>query len=396
MNIPGLDSLSPFQLFTRKSEHTDRVRETEHRHHPHGKTENSQRSRLGNPEKLVENQLTDSIRKATDIPFVSPPTNIGKVLDSDKLAERILSNIAKSYGEQLQADPNFDKANFLSQVKQGVEEGFAQARDALDQLGLLNDAQSASLDDAYATIQDGLSKLEASLNPVNTTQVQTQGVAAQISQSAEIEIVTQEGDVVKIRLDKSASMSQSIANVQQNGQEATTFESSSESSSDFSISIEGDLNEDEQKALKKLLKQMHKVGKEFFSDNIQGAFKQAQKIGLDTEQLASFSMNLSMAKSVQAISTYQQIAAPEQNLASDKIQQIGDFFNRTRAELQPSLAALKPFADPSSAFNSLFETVNKLLSAQNPHHETDHAQPSLSEFASTLGLPEMPADERSR
>ena len=245
MNILGLDSLSPFQLLTRKSEHADRVRETEHRHHSHGKTENSQRSRLGNPEKLVENQLTDSIQKATDTQFVSLPANIGKELDSDKLAERILANIAKSYGEQLKADPNFDKANFLSQVKQGVEDGFAQARDALDQLGLLNDTQSANLDDAYATIQDGLSKLEASLNPVNTTQVQTQGVAAQISQSAEIEIVTQEGDVVKIRLAESASMSQSIANVKQNGQEATAFESSSESSSDFSISIEGDLNEDE-------------------------------------------------------------------------------------------------------------------------------------------------------
>ena len=392
MNIPGLDSLSPFQLFTRKSEHTDRVRETEHRHHPHGKTENSQRSRLGNPEKLVENQLTDSIQKATDTQFVSPPANIGKELDSDKLAERILANIAKSYGEQLKADPNFDKANFLSQVKQGVEEGFAQARDALDQLGLLNDTQSANLDDAYATIQDGLSKLEASLNPVNTTQVQTQGVAAQISQSAEIEIVTQEGDVVKIRLAESASMSQSIAQVKQNGQEATAFESSSESSSDFSISIEGDLNEDEQKSLKKLLKQMGKVGKEFFSDNIQGAFKQAQKIGLDTEQLASFSMNLSMEKSVQAISTYQQTAAPEQNLATDKIQQIGDFFNRARADLQPSQAALKPFADPVSAFNSLFEAVNKMLTAQNPSsQETDDTQPTLPEFARSLGLPEVPA-----
>jgi hypothetical protein len=391
MNILGLDSLSPFQLFTRKSEHADRVRETEHRHHQHGKTENSQRSRLGNPEKLVENQLTDSIRKATDIPFVSPPTNIGKALDSDKLAERILANIAKSYGEQLQADPNFDKANFLSQVKQGVEEGFAQARDALDQLGLLNDTQSANLDDAYATIQDGLSKLEASLNPVNTSQVQTQGVAAQISQSAEIEIVTQEGDVVKIRLAESASMSQSIAHVKQNGQAATAFESSSESSSDFSISIEGNLNEDEQKSLKKLLKQMDKVGKEFFSDNIQGAFKQAQKIGLDTEQLASFSMNLSMEKSVQAISTYQQTAAPEQNLATDKINQIGDFFNRARADLQPSQDALKPFADPVSAFNGLFEAVNKMLTAQNPSQETDDTQPTLPEFARSLGLSEVSA-----
>jgi uncharacterized protein YoxC len=151
------------------------------------------------------------------------------------------------------------------------------------------------------------------------------------------------------------------------------------------------LNEDEQKSLKKLLKQMDKVGKEFFSDNIQGAFKQAQKIGLDTEQLASFSMNLSMEKSVQAISTYQQTAAPEQNLATDKINQIGDFFNRARADLQPSQDALKPFADPVSAFNGLFEAVNKMLTAQNPSQETDDTQPTLPEFARSLGLSEVSA-----
>ena len=386
MNIQALNSaISPLQLWTKKSNHSNHLRENDWRTRDQNNLEKGQRYHHGDVQKLVENRLTDSIQKAIDTQFVSAPANIGKALDSDKLAERILTNIAKSYGQQLNADPNFDKANFLSQVKQGVEEGFAQARDALDQLGLLNDAQNASLDDAYATIQEGLAKLESqNSNPVNATEVRTQGIAAQISQSAEIEIVTKEGDVVKISLASAAEMSRSMAHVKQNGSEATAFESSFESSSDFSISIEGDLNEDEKKSLTDLLKQLDKVGNEFFSDNIQAAFKQAQKIGLDTEQLASFSMDLTMEKSVQAISTYQQTAAPEQNLPADKIQNLGSFFNRARTDLKPAESALKPFADPNAAFDSLFDAVSQLLTNKYGDQQQMDNMPKLHDLAAVL------------
>lgn len=371
MNTQALNSaISPLQLWAGKSNHSQQVRTTDWQPRQYDNVEKNQRHRDGDVQTLVENRLTESIQKATDSPFVQAPANIGKALDSDKLAERILTNIAKTYGQQLNANPNFDKANFLSQVKQGVEEGFAQARDALDQLGLLSEAQNASLDDAYATIQDGLAKLESNnLGPVNTTEVRTQGIAAQISQSAEIEIVTKEGDVVKISMASAAEMSRSMANVKQNGNEATAFESSFASTSDFNISIEGDLNEDEKKSLTDLLRQLDKVGNAFFGDNIQAAFKQAQKIGLDTEQLAGFSMDLSMEKSVQAISTYQQTAAPEQNLATDKIKDLGNFFNRARADLQPSQSALKPFADSKAAFNSLFDAVGQFLNDKYAEQE---------------------------
>jgi hypothetical protein len=299
-----------------------------------------------------------------------------------------LTHIAKSYGQKIRQDPGFDTAHFLSHVRLGLEEGFAQARDALAQLGLLSDDQNASLDDAYASIQEGLNRLESSnLNPVNVTEVRTQGIAAQIRKSAEIEIVTKEGDVVKISLAGSAAMSQSMAHVKQNGSEATAFESSFQGGADFNISIEGDLNEDEQHALKLLLKQMTKVGKDFFSDNMQAAFKQAQKIGLDTEQLASLSMNLSMEKSVQAISTYQQTAMPEQNLPADKIKQIGGFLNRAGADLLSSQAALAFFADQKAAFNSLFEVVSQFLSDDYAVQAPEDKLPTLRDLiASNLNV----------
>ncbi|PPD34213.1 MAG: hypothetical protein CTY19_05000 [Methylomonas sp.] len=389
MNIQAFGSaISSFPFGARKSNQSNQVRLNDWQPHAQGNLAKSQRYRHGDVQKLVENRLTDSISKATDAPFISDPRHTGKTLDSDKLAERILTHIAKSYGQQIRQDPGFDTAHFLSHVRLGLEEGFAQARDALAQLGLLSDDQNASLDDAYASIQEGLNRLESSnLNPVNVTEVRTQGIAAQIRKSAEIEIVTKEGDVVKISLAGSAAMSQSMAHVKQNGSEATAFESSFQGGADFNISIEGDLNEDEQHALKLLLKQMTKVGKDFFSDNMQAAFKQAQKIGLDTEQLASLSMNLSMEKSVQAISTYQQTAMPEQNLPADKIKQIGGFLNRAGADLLSSQAALAFFADQQAAFNSLFEVVSHFLSDDYAVQAPEDKLPTLRDLiASNLNV----------
>ncbi len=203
-------------------------------------------------------------------------------------------------------------------------------------------------------------------DPASTAPVtQLQGISAQINQSAEVEIVTKEGDVVKIRLAQSASNSQSSVNIQKDGLTANAFQSSSESSSKFSISVDGNLNEDEQNAVKKLLKQIDSVGQDFFNGNVQDAFNHAQKIGLDSEQLASFSVDLSFDKSVQAVSAYQQTALPDQQVEPDKIKQAADFFGQARDLLKTAQSALQPFENPLSAFNTLFDAVTQLGTDQN-------------------------------
>jgi hypothetical protein len=135
--------------------------------------------------------------------------------------------------------------------------------------------------------------------------------------------------------------------------------SSSENSSDFSVSIEGNLNEDEQQSLKHLLKQMDEVGQEFFNGDIQTAFNHVQKIGLDTGQLASFSMSLSMERSIQAVAAYQQAGFPDQQIEPEKIKQTADFFSQARELFKSAESALEPFENPLPAFNVLFDAVNQ-------------------------------------
>ena len=140
--------------------------------------------------------MSEESKKAFGTDRISSTKINDTEFNPDKLADKILSFVNQAFGQQQNNDPNFDKAEFFSQVKQGVETGFSEARGALDRLGLLEGQQEVNLDAAYANIQEGLSRLEsgdqASVAPVS----QLQGFSAQINQSAEIEVVIKEGDVI--------------------------------------------------------------------------------------------------------------------------------------------------------------------------------------------------------
>lgn len=382
MNTQSIQAtLSPFLLSFGKMNQS-------HRFHAAGNptvqlptAEKDQPTFIKNPQKLVENQLLNSVEKAIGSDKVSATKADDSEFNPEKLADKVLNFVTKAYGQLQNNDPNFDKAAFFSQIKQGLDTGFSDAKDALGKLGLLDEQTQQSIDAAFSKIQDGLSKLEAGdqTTPAAAASVlQAQGFAAQSSQSAEIKVVTKEGDIIKIKLSQSASVSQGAVNVQQDGGSATAFQASSTNSSSMSVSVEGNLNEDEQKALKNLLKEMDTVGKDFFNGNIKDAFEHTQKIGLDSEQIAGFSMSLSSSRSIQAVAAYQQVAAPDQQVEADKIKQATDFFSHAKELLASAQSALKPFENPLSVFNALFSGVNQVGNDQN-------AAPSLQQIIKPLG-----------
>ena len=343
------------------------------------KIENDQSTLTRDPQKIVENLLFNAIEKAIGTDKVSSIKADDAKFIPEKLADKVLNIVNKAYGQLQNNDPNFDKTAFFSQIKQGLETGFSEATDALGELGLSNGQVKQYLEAANAKIQDGLTKLESGDQAPSATAVaQLQGFAAQSSQSAEIEVVTKEGDIIKIRLSQSTSVSQSAVSLQQNGETATAFQASSENSSAISVSVEGNLNEDEQKALKNLLKKMDSVGQDFFSGHLKDAFDHTQEIGLDSEQIASFSMSLSSSKSIQAVAAYQQVAASDQQIEPGKIKQAVDFFSHARELLATAQSDLKPFEDPLSVFNALFNGVNLVAVEKN-------TEPALQQIIKPLG-----------
>jgi len=368
-------SVSPLQCLTQKFSPFNRISDSEI----------NQPSFNHKPQKIVENQLARGIEKAMGADKILPSRSADTEFHPDKVADNILAFVNQTYGKLQNTVPDFDKAGFFSQIKQGIETGFSEARDALEQLGLLHGSLKDGLDAAYAKIQKSLSKLEAGNPPSAASITNLQGFSAQIKESAEIQIVTKQGDIVKIRLAQAASNRQSAATIEQNGITANSLRNHSESSSDFSVSIEGNLNEDEQKSLNNLLKQMEEVGQNFFNGDIGTAFDHAQKIGLDTEHLAGFSMSLSMEKSIQAVAAYQQAGFPDQQIEPDKLKQAADFFSQARELLKSAESALVPFENPLAAFNVLFDAVNQMGKDQKPEQKPAEGIALLQQIIKPLG-----------
>ncbi len=143
--------------------------------------------------------------------------------------------------------------------------------------------------------------------------------------------------------------------------------------SDFNLSIEGDLNAEEQQSISELLKAMSQVSQDFFQGNVSNAFSQAQNMGLETEQIAGFSMNMNSQKSVQAMAAYQQTKMPEQNIDTNILSQASDFLAQAKQSIAETKSVIDSFAAPEQSFTDMFAGVGQMFSndqENDPQHNT--------------------------
>ena len=257
--------------------------------------------------------------------------------------------------------------------------------------GVLQAKTAEDIDKTYDLTIRRLDKLvssdgiDAADEAILNTSIAFQSLSAQQNRSAEIQVKTREGDIITINFNQSSSSSQTALKLQQGDSSIQAFQKSADQSSAFSISIEGELNPDEQKALQKLLKKMHKVSNAFFQGNNKTALKHALKLGFNDKQLASFSINLSQQKSFQAVTAYQQTAMPEQKINSNLLSQAGEFMAQAKTLLQGAESALQSFAEPQQSFNELFSSIGLLTRQDSPEEDDIEDQTAFSRIVNQLG-----------
>lgn len=217
----------------------------------------------------------------------------------------------------------------------------------------LNKIQNQSLNDSYtpSTLIDSKTAIQS----LDTSH----------SRSAELEITTKQGDVVKISLNQLATSSRTAFQIEQGNSKISGYEESLSFESNFEIRIEGDLNKNEQKSLKNLLNQLYKVSDEFFNGKIANAFEHAQKVGFDSDQLTGFSLDLNSEQKVQAIAAYQQTTLSDQNINTNLLKNASAFIAQTKDFLADSKATLDFYAEPKQALSDLFSLVGQLLTKES-------------------------------
>jgi hypothetical protein len=214
----------------------------------------------------------------------------------------------------------------LNQVREGVEKGFAEARNILDGMGVLQGKVATDIDDTYRRIQDGLGSLSERFGPVvrpdsgsSVAVVHRERFAAQV-QSFDLSVTTRDGDRLRISIAQgSASWSQNRVVAASNAS-GTALVASSQSSSlqigTWQVSVEGELDEQQRAALGALFGQVQELSNKFYSGDLASAFDRAMTLEMDGEQLASMSLHLTQARVRQASDAYSAVADEGGQVAS--------------------------------------------------------------------------------
>ncbi len=300
----------------------------------------------------------------------------------ENVAEQILGSVRKAYGALQQSDAEVSEDDFFSQIKAGIEKGFSEAKEMLDSLGVLQGKVAEDINKTFDLTLAGLSKIQSGESE-QTTAVSLHSLSKEFSRSAEIQVETQEGDLVTISFNQSFSKRHTALQAENEDGRFMGMRSRMSHSREFSVTVEGELDKDEQKAIEQLMKKMRKVSHEFFKGDTMAAFKHAQKMGIDSEQIAGFSMDLNMHKSMQAVAAYQQIASDEASEGDSSIQTLTGFLEQANTMLADARKALQMLEEPEKSFNNVFK---QLASLENDEHTEPSAnQASQQMFADLVG-----------
>ncbi|MFC3151866.1 hypothetical protein ACFOEK_12570, partial [Litoribrevibacter euphylliae] len=168
----------------------------------------------------------------------------------------------------------------------------------------------------------------------------------------------------------------------QNTGDGSSFGYSAYSGSQFSVSVDGELDEGELTALNDFLGQVDSLAQSFFSGDLDSALEQAMSLGYDSSELASFTLDFSYSEVQATTRTYQ------------NVQDLGDGQGQGLASLPNLVEPLKQFAedvqsvvDKASLFQSsaagMLDLLEQFIADKAESSELSPSE-RIQEFARSL------------
>lgn len=313
--------------------------------------------------------LGDKMAKELGLP-VAEAKKDKPLFDFNEVVKNVLDFVTSSVKKAKANGADDDKLqDILNQARKGVQTGVDEAVDELKGMGVFNQELEEGIDKSKEGIFNGLDKFEQNLfnpQPASVTVSQSQYVS--LSNSADYTFTTAEGDEVSISF-ADAYQSQSSSRYQQTESSqafSTQFSESRELS--FSMSVNGELNEDEQQAINDLMAELQDVSKTFFSGDLDKAFEQAQELSLGNEQLVAFSMDLRQSKTVAAIKEYEQIKPTSEKAIAETVAPFNDDLKSAYSKAQ-ALGLESQLSDIIQWLNQDQQEIDKLVDYTNTMFE---------------------------
>ncbi|GAA5218463.1 DUF5610 domain-containing protein [Corallincola platygyrae] len=364
---------------------------------------------LRSPFQVAMRSLSDAVFRNLPMANSTSASEPADVEDTGGFDFELVANNVTSYIEKavMQAKERGESDEYLQDMMQqayaGVEQGFGEAKDELEEMGMMSEELNNGIDKSYDMIQNRLGEFEQELFGVpaeagpqvevtrssstqsyssggdfSGAQLVGQSASYRIENSASLELMTQEGDKISISFDALQASSLGMGYASNDNGEALISSYSNEQSFGFSFSVEGDLSEDELAAITDFINQVAGVADAFFAGDFDAAFDKANELGFDDSQIASFSMNLEQTQTVAVAKVYQQV---QDQPASDR--------GPTRSG-ESLYDVMEPLSEYIKQFKELIEQSESLFNERE-----DDATDSIDQIAEKI-LPFLrPEDEQA-
>ncbi len=347
---------------------------------------------------LLEKALSDGLGKNVDL-----QENRYEQFSAKTIAKNVLSFIrqelsnARSNGASEQA-----LQGIVDKARDGIEQGFASASEALKGRFETQPGLERELDKAFNKIQRGLELIDNRFAPnvesvdsqntelsnaqsgqvtsnsdtgnnvvstagsgvgnseeqIKTTQIEYSKTRdVQASRSFELSIKTQEGDTVNLSIQKFYNKQVSKEAVFNEDGFTVNIDRQIQKGKEISYQVNGDINEQEQAAIDKLIKNVDRLADKFYTGNFAGAFQTATSIGIDADQLANFSLNLQSSRTVEVTKTYKEVQGiPSAQQTPSPVESLGEFVGDVAQAVDDDVVT-EVISDPVPVATELFKQI---------------------------------------
>jgi hypothetical protein len=178
-----------------------------------------------------------------------------------------------------------------------VEDGIASASGALERMGYdktqvaqaaLHFRERVSSALAQRAVQPGETGEAGETAAVSATRVR--------KERGSIELVTQDGDVVRIRFRSREAERVDIAGVRNADGSAVSARISTQQSARLKVAVSGDLDAGELKAIEDFLGKVDAAATAFYDGDVEAAFAAGAALAADPDEIARFSVSLSLSE----------------------------------------------------------------------------------------------------
>jgi len=230
----------------------------------------------------------------------------------DQLVNKVIQKIHDEKSENTEDSSDDEKhAAAVKSVRVKVAQGFESASLALSSSGMMDNvvasdvAQTRSRVDAAIDQVAGQPPAAANAAVAASTETAINTVSAKRDLSTSLQLTTREGDVVTVNFSRSQAMD--AGSVQ--GAEGSLVYAGMSSSSMIAVSVQGDLSDSESKSIRDVVESVSKLAEKLFSGNTGAALEKLGELNINSETLASMSLNMSSSFSYQAMSAYAQVSS---------------------------------------------------------------------------------------